>query len=205
MTHRRSIILSGACFLFGLFALLITLHVTWIQTGDQQIRHLVNQWRTPWLSIIMTGITRLFDPTLGALIITLTILGAWYLTNRWQALQVAVTICGGVILNHFVKSIFTRPRPSINILLHYSGFSFPSGHSATVMVVFGSIILILYRSHYRWRKWLISLLAMLILLVGFSRLYVGAHYLSDIIAGWSLGLIVISGIDLIFDYIKNDR
>lgn len=205
MNQRRAIILSGATLIFSLITLLITLQVPLIQTGDQQIRQLVNHWRSPWFSTFMVGITRLFDPTLGAFIITLTILSVWYLTNRWRALQVATTIFSGTLINHMIKAIVNRPRPNVDILLHYNGFSFPSGHSATAMVVFGSLFLFLSRSHYRWRTGLIILLAILIFLVGFSRLYVGAHYLSDVIAGWSLGLMIISGLDLIFDYIKKDR
>ena len=168
MNQRRAIILSGATLIFSLITLLITLQVPLIQTGDQQIRQLVNHWRSPGLSTIMVGITRLFDPTLGAFIITLTILGVWYLTNRWRALQVAMTIFSGTIINHVIKTIVNRSRPSVNILLHYSGFSFPSGHSATAMVVFGSLILFLSRSHYRWRTGLMILLAILIFLVGWS-------------------------------------
>lgn len=78
MNQRRAIILSGATLIFSLITLLITLQVPLIQTGDQQIRQLVNHWRSPWFSTFMVGITRLFDPTLGAFIITLTILSVWY-------------------------------------------------------------------------------------------------------------------------------
>lgn len=76
--------------------------------------------------------------------------------------------------------------------MHYTGWSFPSSHSSLSVLVLGSLLLLILRSKWpvKYRHLLATLLFILILLIGISRLYVKAHYLSDVVAGWSLGMVV---------------
>lgn len=84
--------------------------------------------------------------------------------------------------------------------MHYTGWSFPSSHSSLSVLVLGSLLLLILRSKWpvKYRHLLATLLFILILLIGISRLYVGAHYLSDVVAGWSLGMVVVAFFDALF-------
>jgi membrane-associated phospholipid phosphatase len=90
-----------------------------------------------------------------------------------------------------LKFFFNRPRPLLPVLEKISGFSFPSGHAFMGMIFYGLLISIVYREVSTvWKKWiLIFILACFILLVGFSRVYLRVHYLSDVLAGFCFGLL----------------
>ena len=93
-----------------------------------------------------------------------------------------------------LKYFFNRPRPLIPVLKEIPGFSFPSGHAFMGMVFYGLLISIVYSEVSTvWKKWiLIFILACFILLVGFSRVYLRVHYLSDVLAGFCFGLLSLS-------------
>lgn len=117
------------------------------------------------------------------------------LLKKWYA--ESLFVAGNALLAAFailsLKNIYQRPRPSIEHLVHADGYSFPSGHSLGTMLIIGSLIVICYqRIHQKWlRNTVTSLLALLIFLVGLSRIYHGVHYPTDVIAGFSLGLALI--------------
>lgn len=110
----------------------------------------------------------------------------------------------GISINTLINKIFKltirRDRPS-NILIIDNEYSFPSGHSMASMFLYGYIIYKIKKSkmNNNLKRLFIILLSLLILLIGFSRLYLGAHYLSDILCGYSLSIILL----IIFIYISN--
>ena len=93
------------------------------------------------------------------------------------------------LINYILKNIFKRIRPK-NIIVMEKGYSFPSGHSMASMSFYGYIIYKLYNSNINslFKKIIISLLIILILMIGFSRIYLGAHYLSDVIFGYLVSI-----------------
>ena len=95
-----------------------------------------------------------------------------------------------VILYKCAKMIYARPRPEIDFhLIEQAGLSFPSGHSMTGLVFYGLLIYFIakYGKQNRAQKALISFVSVLIVLIGFSRVYLGVHYPTDVLAGWFLG------------------
>lgn len=98
------------------------------------------------------------------------------------------TVSGG-ILNHLVKEAVGRDRPSFPDPVEVGGGpSFPSGHAMNSAIVFGAAVVVLAAVRPRQRRALVVVGAALVAAVGFTRLALGVHWLSDVVAGWSLGL-----------------
>lgn len=88
-----------------------------------------------------------------------------------------------------LKNIYQRPRPSISHLVEAHGYSFPSGHSMGSILIIGGLTIVLYQRMASpiLKKVIALLLGVLILLIGISRIYVGVHYPTDVMAGFLLG------------------
>ncbi|REI01618.1 phosphatase PAP2 family protein [Staphylococcus felis] len=101
-----------------------------------------------------------------------------------EALFFALTMILSGISNPILKNIFDRERPTLLRLIDISGFSFPSGHAMGSTAFFGSLIYICHRVlKGKSKSFIIALCAMLIVLISTSRVYLGVHYPTDILAG----------------------
>jgi undecaprenyl-diphosphatase len=90
-----------------------------------------------------------------------------------------------------LKHLFNRPRPEIPLLYEAKGLSFPSGHALMSVTFYGLLIYIVFKT-YRDKDWkwiVISLLLLLILIIGFTRIYLRVHYTTDVIAGYCIGFL----------------
>lgn len=94
------------------------------------------------------------------------------------------------VLNVVLKDILQRPRPTEYRIINESGYSFPSGHSMISMAFYGFIIYLTYKYvKNKYIKWgLITLLSILIITIGISRIYLGVHYTSDVLAGFLISI-----------------
>jgi membrane-associated phospholipid phosphatase len=124
------------------------------------------------------------------LAVTLIAVGIlWSRRERTDAVFVALAFIGGQVLSNSMKLGFRRERPFFaDPLATESTYSFPSGHALVSLAVYGSVALVLARRLPRW--WSILVLAaaaVLVLAIGFSRLYLGVHFLSDVLAGYAAG------------------
>lgn len=104
---------------------------------------------------------------------------------------VAVNLVCVVVLNTVLKVIVQRPRPAGFRLISESGYSFPSGHSMVAMAFFGLLIWMVWRYHRRdvMRVVWCVCFGLVIAMVGISRIYLGVHYASDVLAGFCVSLI----------------
>lgn len=124
---------------------------------------------------------------------TLIIAGLLWRLNysRWDIACFLLAVGGGGLLNKSLKLFFERERP--NLLLQYDGvgYSFPSGHAMGSLIFYGFLAYLVVMSPFqRWAKLGLGILLLsLILLIGFSRVYLGVHYLTDVIAGYTAGLV----------------
>jgi len=110
----------------------------------------------------------------------------------WLALALAGTVAGNFLLNWVAKELVRRPRPEFAVpLVEETSWSFPSGHSMSALVVYGMLayVLAVGFSLGRWRPAVFGGLALLILGIGCSRVYLGAHWPSDVVAGFAGGTI----------------
>ncbi|MFF5294307.1 phosphatase PAP2 family protein [Paractinoplanes globisporus] len=106
------------------------------------------------------------------------------------AIFLAVTGLGAAVLDPSLKALVGRVRPVVADPIAYGrGNSFPSGHTLGSTIVYGALTLVfLSLVHYGWRRWFVAAAALLVFAIGLSRIALGVHYLSDVIAGWLLGL-----------------
>ncbi len=144
---------------------------------------LVHPLQSEWLTKAMIAITNL--AAIPTLLVVLLVMAA--LVPGWKPATCAVVnLVLVVCLNELLKQIVQRPRPEGYRLIAEQGFSFPSGHSMVAMAFYGLFIWMIWRYEADARlKWLKSAgFVAIIALVGFSRIYLGVHYFSDVLAGW---------------------
>ena len=114
----------------------------------------------------------------------------WQQRFYWLT-AVAAAVFGGMLLNMLLKYAFHRARPHFDDpILTLTSYSFPSGHTMMATVLYGVLAAYLLAEANDWRRRVLIILAasFLILLVGFSRIYLGAHYLSDVLGAMAEGL-----------------
>ena len=116
-----------------------------------------------------------------------------------EAAFAGISIVGSLVLNLAVKHSFERARPSLwQSLVHETSYSFPSGHAMASITLGWVVVLLCWSKQSRtaWRlRWPVTCVAAaFVVLVGFSRIYLGAHYPSDILAGWAAASVWVIGV-----------
>ncbi len=150
------------------------------------INNIVLSGRSGWLTNIFTFLT-FFAGILGTILLGTAIFCFLKKKERWYFLG---SLMGAVLVGQGLKFFIQRPRPPVIYrLVEESGFSFPSGHSMIGTVLYGYLVALLWRSQCSKKtKWLGTIfLSMFIFSIGFSRIYLGVHYASDVLAGFLLG------------------
>ncbi|WP_342746009.1 phosphatase PAP2 family protein [Brunnivagina elsteri] len=91
---------------------------------------------------------------------------------------------------YLLKELFTRTRPSLwKHIIDVGHYSFPSGHAMISLVIYGFISYVLAKEYPQYKKQIYAATTLLILTIGFSRLYLGVHWATDVIAGYAAGLL----------------
>lgn len=145
-----------------------------------------------WFEDMWRDVTALGSATVLTLV---TVAWAGYLLMRQQygiLVLLAVATIGGQLVSLLLKGLVDRPRPAFDSGAGYvATSSFPSGHSMLSAVVYLTIGALMARasSRYRDKVYFLTTAMLVTLLVGFSRVYLGVHYPTDVLAGWSIGLI----------------
>ena len=146
--------------------------------------------RTEWLTSVLRVVTWLGS---AAVIVPLAVIvGGFFVLRRrrWQPLALlAAAVAGAVGLYNIVKPLIGRPRPPQAIWIgHYSGAAFPSGHAAQSVAFYAMLAIVLGAGRSPWVKTVLwSVAALVALVVGGSRIYLGAHWLTDVLGGYALG------------------
>jgi membrane-associated phospholipid phosphatase len=162
-------------------------------TGDPIVRWDVRL--AVWLhghtsELLLSGFKVLTFAGNAAVLALLTCAGLallWRRGARTDAYLLAGVALGVEVLNAGLKLAFHRPRPEL-AYVHLDTYSFPSGHAAGAAAVYGVLVFLLARGASRRRRVALGVgVVALLALVDFSRLYLGAHYLSDVLAGSALG------------------
>jgi undecaprenyl-diphosphatase len=172
-------------------------HSSGITAADQAVTRFVVAHRTPALNHVMTAVTW-FGSWIATLTVAIIVTGlAW--KRRLPVLAVPIVVSawlGELLAVTAAKSVIKRPRPPEAVrLVTAHGWSFPSGHTANAMVVFATVGVLATtfarRTPVRALCW--TLIAVAIALVGFSRIELGVHWLTDVVASmvWTAGWIIV--------------
>ena len=155
---------------------------------DQAVFRLLQSLRTSVPDVVLIAITELGDSSVILAVVSVAAISFLLLRRWWSALDLVITVIGSTVFAHVMKLILHRARP-LHLYDGLSEFSFPSGHATSSMVVYGFLVIVLARQATpKLQKTLITGALSLILLIAFSRLYIGAHWLSDVGAGLSFGV-----------------
>ena len=181
---------SFALLLFVILGYVVKFYPEQLVTLDSSVQTAIRGDLPETLTLIFRGITRLID--LPIVISWAIILIAIFYLKKWktESLLVAGNLGLAGILIVSLKHLYQRPRPDILHLVEEKGFSFPSGHSLAVTLLIGSLIIILGQrvKNTTTKLALQGLLGLYLVSVLVSRVYLGVHYPSDVLASLSLGL-----------------
>ena len=183
-TRMRWTVVVGAVAVFLVLALLLTLGSS-LAALDLQVTQFLQARRTPWLSRAMLFLSDSHETVRVLAAAALLAMWRFYRGDRPAVVSLAVVPIGQ-LLNVGLNHVFQRVRPVVpEPLVHLSTYSFPSGHAVASTVLYGVLCaLVLQRVRSRfWRVAAVAGALAMVLLVAFSRVYLGAHYLSDVIAG----------------------
>lgn len=156
---------------------------------DSLVYNFVSKFIKEPVTSILKVITNLSGPVF---LITVTFCVLLINKNRKFGECIVINLALVTVINQILKFIIQRPRPTrLQHLIAENGYSFPSGHSMVSMAFYGLLIYFAYtKTKNRKRRWTICiLLAMLILAIGTSRIYLGVHYASDVVGGFALAII----------------
>ncbi|HEX5323966.1 MAG TPA: phosphatase PAP2 family protein [Capsulimonadaceae bacterium] len=198
-THNPWIVFAG----FFVSGLVVTICLLALMAG---FHHEVIEPQTRGVDVaIMSGLHADASPALTHVMFTFTDIGsagpvfaliALFLTglllghHRRDAIGLAASVAGALVLNQILKQWFQRQRPDVPwALAHERSFSFPSGHAMMGMVVFGMLAYLLFRYLKGRVACALDILVAIVLVVGIgtSRVYLGVHYPTDILGGWIAG------------------
>ncbi|MDE2504989.1 MAG: phosphatase PAP2 family protein [Burkholderiales bacterium] len=197
------LVVGGAWLFFGVLEDVIS-HDPLVDV-DVFVYHLLQSLRTPAMDSVMIAFTELGDAQVLLPVILIAL--AWFLIHRlWLTAGYWLAAIGGAeVLAKVLKLALHRQRPGP----FYSGieqFSFPSGHATMSVVVYGFLAFLVCRAaRSGFRKAAISLTATLITLITLSRLYLGAHWLSDVLGGLSFGVAWIAALAIAYEYQSHEQ
>ena len=143
--------------------------------------------RSDALTPVVEAVTSLASPVV---VLAMFVVAAALAPGRRPGVAMALNLVGAVALNQLLKFVIQRPRPEGFRLIDETGYSFPSGHSMVAMAFYGFLIYLVW--HYerdRIERWLWCVcLSLIVVGIGASRIYLGVHYASDVVAGLLISL-----------------
>jgi membrane-associated phospholipid phosphatase len=169
---------------------------------DKTVTDYVLSFRTNWLTSFLIFITNVGTRTGYFVVTVLLVLYFFFIHRSWKFIvQTVAVLLLASLSNVALKEVINRARPTIEHLVTVYTLSYPSGHAMSAMGFYGFLVFLTMR--FKMNQWvritLIVVLVLLILSIGISRIYLGVHYPSDVVAGFIGGLIWVALCAIIFD------
>ncbi|EHO45753.1 phosphatase PAP2 family protein [Lentilactobacillus kisonensis] len=200
--------LAGASLIiFLVFTYGVLFQQAWVHSFDNYWYHTIHHFATPPLTAFFTYFTKLGNvmPLIAFVVGTCLIL---LVVNhpKASAFLFINTLGLAIPVNTIIKSLINRPRPKLAHLVQVHSSSFPSGHSMSIMMLCGSLIIIVnaFLKKQSEKVMLDLLFIVMIILIGISRIYVGVHFASDVVGGWSLGFCLLRISKFVFSKIGGE-
>jgi undecaprenyl-diphosphatase len=187
LTIPRIIISAICCFaLFALFT--VGLKLGWWEGMDRRTAEMFPSLRMDWLNELLVLFSELGSTLAFVLLFTAASGVLLYRKRVLEAGVLFLAIVGSFGLNSVLKDWIGRERPAMLHLVEADGYSFPSGNTMVAASFYGMIALLLLRlAPGRRSSRAVWLIAMILLLIGFSRVYLNVHYPTDVLAGYAAG------------------
>ncbi len=164
---------------------------------DEEILRTINSYATTGADTVFLWLTHLGGALFLAVITTFICVVLWRKGSTAKAMVLGASVLGATLINLVVKQLFERSRPDLwTQLVNEHSFSFPSGHAMASSALTFGLIAITWNSKYRWL--VVTLGGLYTLVVGFSRLYLGVHYPTDVLGGWLLSATWVSVVWLLW-------
>jgi membrane-associated phospholipid phosphatase len=198
---------AGCLWLFGRLAEDIVANDP-LMSFDQTVATTIHELRTPALTTFFLVVTALGSIEAIAVVSLggAVVFGAW---RRWLLFGTWLIAAGGsVVLLLLLKALFARPRPYVeHPLLLETYYSFSSGHAMEAVVLYGMLAYLAVLALRTWRARAVIIVgtSLLVLLIGFSRMYLGVHYPSDVVAGFAAGGVWLSSCIMAMEFVRRDK
>jgi undecaprenyl-diphosphatase len=193
---------------FGLLLEQVKTNGTLVRLDTSAARNL-HGWvrRSPGTVTALKVLTFFGTPLWFYVIISVAALVVWRRGRSRLALFLVVTSLGGGLLDTVVKIAVNRPRPSlVDPVATAHGKSFPSGHAMSSTIGYGALLLVfLPLVAPRVRPWVVAGFSLLVAAIGFSRLALGVHYITDVLGGYVLGLAWLAASTAAFSIWRQER
>jgi len=208
---RKLLFILILLFICG-FALSLTAYFFGIFHIDLEVASALRGVKNPVLYAIMEGVSFLGDGWVP-LILVLSVATACALKNKWvEAAFVVATLLTSGVAAGMLKMLVGRPRPpgfSLNpndLFQSFNEYSYPSGHVLFFVVFFGFVGYLAWKYLVGWKRWItISICATLIVLIGPSRIYLGEHWVSDVIGSYIIGTFLLIILVLLYQLVLHRR
>ena len=186
----RKNILLAICAIILFFILAFFIKADQLYGFESWVYAEATEHMSDFLTAILVFITNIGGP-IGIMCVCAVIYAIPKLRSR-VAIPVSIAVVSSLVLNTILKGIFARERPNILRLVSENYYSFPSGHAMVNMALYSILIIYAYKliKNKKIRYTIYTVLTALILVIGFTRIYLGVHYAGDIIGGWLMGFAV---------------
>ena len=160
---------------------------------DLKIISYIQSLENEYLTVFYKMITIIADTYQSAIITILLVTFLYFKKYYREALFLAITMTTCGLAMPLLKNIFSRERPNFYRLIEISGYSFPSGHTTSATTMYLTLAIILLSIMKKLNKYFVFSIAILgIVIIGSSRIYLGVHYPTDVMAGICLGISIVS-------------
>lgn len=176
---------------FGALLLLVRSHWGPLERLDHGVADALNRLVAPHPPVVdaLEFVARLGGRPIMMWLVTIAVVALLIRKRIRLAVYLVVTGMGALLLDPSLKALVARVRPVVeDPVAHAPGNSFPSGHALGSMIVYGALLLVFLPAvSARHRKWFVTVMAVIVLAIGLTRIALGVHYASDVLAGWFLG------------------